>query len=105
MVNYMDSKIRTIVNKVKSEGLLNKTVFIVVSDNGSDKPIVSKYKGRTIKGGKGVTNEFGLHVPLIVAGAGIAKDKINKNIIDFSDFMPTFAQLAGISQIELSRVC
>ena len=68
----MDSKIRVLVNKVKAEGLLSKPVFIVLSDNGSAEGIISKYKGRTIRGSKSETNEFGLHVPLIVTGPGVA---------------------------------
>jgi len=28
---------------------------------------------------------------------------INKNIIDLTDFMPTIAQFAGVSQLELSK--
>jgi arylsulfatase A len=103
MVNYMDSKIRTLINKVKSEGLLNKTVFIIIGDNGSDHGIVSKFKGRMITGGKTTTTEFGLHVPLIVVGPGIAARSVNKNIVDFTDFMPTIARFANLFPTELGK--
>ena len=84
------------------KGLLSKTVFIIVGDNGTDHGIVSKFKGRTVTGGKSTTTEFGLHVPLIAVGPGIAVHSVNKNIVDFTDFMPTIAQLAGIYQTQLS---
>ena len=74
-----------------------------MGDNGTEKSITSKYKGRAITGGKMTTNEFGLHVPLIITGPGISVNRINKNIVDLTDFMPTIADLAGISQLELLK--
>jgi len=101
MVSYMDSKIRTIMNKVRSAGLLNTYVFIM-GDNGTPGAITSIYKGRKINGGKQTTTEFGLHVPLIVTGPSVPGETINGNIIDFTDFMPTFAKIAGIPATELA---
>ena len=69
-----------------------------MGDNGTTNTITSKYKGRNVTGGKGTANEFGLHVPLIVLGPGIQPGSVNRNIVDFSDFLPTAADIAGISQ-------
>jgi arylsulfatase A len=103
MVNYMDSKIRALINKVKGEGLLSKTVFLIIGDNGSDHGIISKFKGRTVTGGKSTTTEFGLHVPLIVVGPGVLVNSVNKNIVDFTDFMPTIARFANLLPINLGN--
>jgi arylsulfatase A-like enzyme len=47
------------------------------------------------------TTEFGLHVPLIVIGPAIAVGGISTNIVDLTDFMPTFARIAGIGKLNL----
>ena len=50
-----------------------------------------------IKGGKGLTTEAGTHVPLIANWPGtIPPGRTNDNLIDFSDFLPTFMDVAGI---------
>jgi arylsulfatase A len=96
MVSYMDSKISAILNKVQEAGLSDKTYIFILGDNGTDKTVNSIYKGRQVTGGKTFTNEFGLHVPLIVIGPSITPGSINKNIVDFTDIMPTIAQIAKI---------
>jgi arylsulfatase A len=98
MVSYMDSKINTIIKKVAAEGLQDNTYIFIVADNGTEDVITSKYQGRDIQGGKRHTNEFGLHIPLIVIGPSMPAMSINKNIIDFTDFMPTMAKIAGIPE-------
>jgi len=103
MVSYMDQKIGVIVNKVKALGIENKTMIFIISDNGSPYNITSKYKGRVVKGSKGETNEFGMHVPMIAAGPGVLPGSKNKNIIDFTDFFPTFAHIGKVSDINLKK--
>ena len=39
----------------------------------------------------------GTHVPLIVKGPEIAGGTVNAGLIDFSDFLPTFCEIAGIT--------
>ena len=97
MVNYMDNKINMIMQKLADNNLLSNTYVFIVGDNGTPPAIISKFQGRNITGGKGTTNEFGLHVPLIVLGPGIQPGSIDRNIVDFSDFFPTIANITGIS--------
>ncbi len=103
MVSYMDSKINTIVQKVKDAGLYDKTYIFITADNGTEPRITSKYKGRKIAGGKRATTEFGVHVPLIVLGANVKAGSVNKNIVDLSDFMPTIATISGTTQASLTQ--
>ena len=52
--------------------------------------------GRAISGMKGTMLEGGSRVPLIVNWPGVAPaGKVNHDLIDFSDFFATFAELAG----------
>ena len=99
MVSYMDSKISTIMQTLANNGILNNTYIFIMGDNGTTNTITSKYNGRNVTGGKGTTTEFGLHVPLVLLGPGIQPGSVNRNIVDFSDFLPTIANIAGISQI------
>lgn len=51
-----------------------------------------------IKGDKGHTTTAGTHVPLIVQWPGkIKAGSVNNNLVDFSDFYPTFAEMANLS--------
>jgi arylsulfatase A len=100
MVSYMDSKINRIINKVSALGLQNKTVIFILSDNGTPTAISSVYNGRKITGSKKETTEFGVHVPLIVWGAGVLPNSINRNIVDFTDFLPTIANLTNVSSLK-----
>jgi len=95
MVEYMDKIVGQIQDKVNGLDLAQKTVIIFTSDNGTNKAITTKMKdGRTIVGMKGETTLAGTHVPLIVWGPGRIKEgKVKKNLIDFSDFLPTIAEL------------
>lgn len=100
MVSYMDSKIATIINAVNSQGLQQNTYIFVFADNGTAPEIVSRFNNRSIRGGKSTTNEFGVHVPLVVIGPSILPNSVCRNIVDFSDFMPTIASLAKVPQLD-----
>jgi arylsulfatase A-like enzyme len=50
---------------------------------------------RIVRGGKGTPTDAGTHVPFIVNWRGTSPPgKVNDDLIDFSDFYPTLAQLA-----------
>lgn len=100
MIKYMDKMIGQLIDKLKADNILDKTVIIFAGDNGTDRKS-SLWNGQIIKGRKSETNEYGTHVPLLVYGPG----KINAGIkdgslIDFTDLMPT---LADIFAVQLSK--
>lgn len=103
MVSYMDSKIYDILSTVSKQGLRENTYIFVFADNGTPREIVSQFRGRSIRGGKFTTNEFGNHVPLIVIGPTVKPNSVCRDIIDFTDFMPTVATLAKIPKQALAR--
>ena len=55
-----------------------------------------RLRGRQVRGGKGQLTDSGTRVPLIVSRPGsIAAGAVSEALIDFSDFLPTFAELGG----------
>src|SRR5690606_12860038 len=71
-------------------------LVIFTGDNGCDRTIVSKFNGRQVTGGKMTNKDSGTHVPLIVNWPGTTQaGKTNEELICFTSFFPTLAELAG----------
>jgi arylsulfatase A len=103
MVRYMDKKVAQIVNKVKSAGLANNTYIIFSGDNGTDRAITSRWRGKTIVGGKEKSIEYGTHVPLIVyCPAKVAPGTTQTAIVDYSDMYKTITDMAGINSLRIN---
>ncbi len=97
MVKYMDNKIGLLIDKLKTLGIENNTIIFYTGDNGTQKEITSLFNNKYITGAKGTTVEYGIHVPLLCKWPGkIAAGTVNNNLIDFTDFMPTLADVANI---------
>jgi arylsulfatase A len=95
-VEYMDKIVGRILDKVESLGLGEQTLIIFTGDNGTNSQIVSETVNGSIRGAKGRTIKAGTHVPLIVRWSGVTpRGKVNDDLVDFADFFPTFAQVAG----------
>lgn len=94
MVEYFDFIVGEIYNSLSEKGLLENTLIIITSDNGTAQKITSQYNDQSYQGGKGKTTSNGSHVPLIAIWANtIRPGSVSKEIIDFSDFYSTFAHL------------
>ncbi|MGN0189864.1 MAG: sulfatase-like hydrolase/transferase [Candidatus Cryptobacteroides sp.] len=94
MVEYCDKMVGELVDFLKREGLYDNTLIIFTGDNGTGKSIYTKMKdGSVVRGGKGTTKNTGTHTPMIATFGGrqAAPYKCD-NLIDFTDFLPTFAQ-------------
>jgi arylsulfatase A len=102
MVAYMDKLVGRIVRKVNELGLRENTLVIFTGDNGTNRNIRSKMSdGKVIRGDKGNTTDAGTRVPLIANWPGvIPSGKVCGDLVDFSDFVPTFAELTGASPPE-----
>ncbi len=85
-----------ILNKLKKTGLDKNTIVVFSGDNGTPSEIF--YNTDTIsdvEGGKAGTKEKGTHVPLVAYWPShIPSGLINDDLIDFTDFLPTFARAA-----------
>jgi arylsulfatase A-like enzyme len=110
LIEYMDNNIGKLMATLDSLGLLENTLILLTSDNGTPKdfitsiqdgqyirtPILSQMGNQIISGGKGMLTDRGTHVPLIANWPGeTPAGKICSDLIDFSDFMPTLAELTG----------
>lgn len=112
LIKYLDLNVGKLVELLDSLDLRENTLIMFTSDNGTPRsfitdiqgneyirtPIISKMGDETIIGGKGMLTDRGTHVPFIVNWQGrTPAGKICTDLIDFSDFMPTLAELAGAS--------
>ncbi len=97
-INYMDKlvgQLRTELDKLK---LSDNTILIFFGDNGTagGKADAATIGGRRLSGQKGSMLEGGALVPLIVYWPGVTpKNKVSSDLISATDFVPTFAEIAG----------
>jgi arylsulfatase A-like enzyme len=96
MVIYMDLLVGLLVDKLEDLELLEETLVLFYSDNGSHKRIVSMMDEVPITGGKGYTTQTGIRVPLVAYWPGTIAPGISKTLVDASDFLPTLAELGRI---------
>jgi arylsulfatase A len=115
LVEHMDKLVGRIVDTLDELGIRDNTLILFTTDNGTpgqfitraektsndkyryiEEPIVSQANGKLFFGGKGKLTDAGTLVPLIANWPGTTPaDRVCNDLIDFSDFMPTFAKLAG----------
>jgi arylsulfatase A len=93
-INYMDKLVGKLMAELDALKLRQKTLVVFVGDNGSVEK--GALRGRQVDGVKGMLREGGSRVPLIVSWPGSAPaGKVCGDLIDFTDFYPTLAELAG----------
>ncbi len=103
MVEYTDKIVGKIINKLDELNFSNNTTVIFTEDKGTNTKIVTKTKNGHYKGGKGSHKDKGTDVPLgIQWPAAEKKGIITYSLVEFSDFIPTLAQAAGITLKEPS---
>ena len=110
LAEYMDVLVGRIVSTLDRLNVRENTLILYTTDNGTprefitrvvngkymEEPISSKLGDKTVVGGKGKLTDAGTHVPLISNWPGTTPaGKVCDDLIDFSDFLPTFAELAG----------
>ncbi len=97
MVKYTDKLVGHVMNELEKLHLKENTLVIFTGDNGTSGAIISTFNGKPYPGGKGKTIDSGTHVPLIVSCPKGQTGKVNYNLIDFTDFLPTICEAAGIN--------
>jgi hypothetical protein len=96
MISRMDYEVGLIKEKLIKTGLDKNTIIIFAGDNGTPDQISYDVNSLTVDGQKAHTTEKGTHVPLIAYWPShIPQSRINDDLIDFTDFFPTFAEIAG----------
>jgi arylsulfatase A len=97
-IAYMDKLVGKLVTELDRLKLREKTLIIFVGDNGTTKTESerSTVHGKPLSGHKGELLEGGSLVPMIANWPGVTPaGTVSKALVDFSDYLPTFAQLAG----------
>ncbi|MGB2186947.1 MAG: sulfatase-like hydrolase/transferase [Akkermansiaceae bacterium] len=98
MLSYADKLVGQIVSQLEKSGVRDNTLILFTGDNGTDQPIVSTLNGTEVAGGKGKMTDAGTRVPLIAHWPGVINTgKVSADLVDFSDFLPTLCETAGVS--------
>ena len=96
MVRYTDDILKKLVFALEKLNIRDNTIIFWTTDNGTAGNIVGHVNGRKIRGGKTFLTENGVNEPFIVNWPGTVKPGVKTDaLIDFSDILPTLADLAG----------
>ncbi|MFT6864663.1 MAG: arylsulfatase A-like enzyme [Akkermansiaceae bacterium] len=85
-VRVTDGHVEQIMERLKTDGLLENTIVFFFSDHGNNHSLRHKQ----------FCYEGGVHVPLIISGPGIPKNGVRKELVSALDISATTLALAGI---------
>lgn len=97
-ITYMDKLVGKLLAELERLKLRNNTVVLFMGDNGTAKANAdhATIGGRRLIGQKGGMEEGGGLVPLFISWRGVTPaGRLNENVADASDLLPTFAEIAG----------
>ncbi len=97
-IQYMDKLVGNLVAELERLKLRENTLIVFMGDNGTAKAQSDRatINGKRLIGSKGTMFEGGALVPFIANWPGVTPaDKLNENILDSSDLLPTFAEITG----------
>ncbi|MEY4381594.1 MAG: hypothetical protein RJA92_974 [Bacteroidota bacterium] len=97
-INYMDKLVGKLLKTLDSLKLRDNTLIVFMGDNGTagQAAAIGTVNGKKIIGKKGTMQEGGSLVPLIANWPStIKKGSVSKDLIDATDLIPTFAEIAG----------
>lgn len=111
MAEMMDVQIGRLVSAVDDLGIRDNTLILFTTDNGTAgrskigvrdngkfvyEDVVSRFHGKDVPGGKGQLTDWGTRVPTIANWPGVIEPgQTWGDLVDFSDILPTFAELSG----------
>lgn len=97
-IAYMDKLVGKLLNSLDDLKLRKNTLIVFMGDNGTASIYSERGSigGKALSGKKGTMLECGSLVPTIANWPGVIESgKVNDLLIDSSDILPTFADLAG----------
>ncbi len=99
-VEYMDKVVGRVLSQVPPD-----TLVLFFGDNGTNNTVTSQLNGKPYQGDKGMPTEAGTRVPMIVRWKGVTPaGKINDDLIDSCDFLPTIAAAANVPTKSMGRM-
>ena len=97
MVRYTDHLLGKLTDHLNTLGILEHTLIIWTTDNGTARGIKNRRNGLLVDGGKGRTTENGVNAPFIAnCPQVIPRGTTTDALVDFTDLYPTFSKLAGL---------
>ena len=94
MVRYTDIILGKLVSALKKFKIRDNTIIFWTTDNGTSGNIIGQINGKKVRGGKTYLTQNGVNEPFIVNWPGtISPGTKSDALIDFSDILPTFADL------------
>ncbi len=92
MIESMDAEIGRLLDNIPSDVLAN-TVVMFIGDNGTPNGVLQTFPDRR---GKGSMYQGGVHVPMVVAGAGVTRQNVREDrMVNAIDFYATILEIAG----------
>ncbi|MFC2158534.1 sulfatase [Acidobacteriota bacterium] len=89
-INYWDDNFKDLIEKMRTGGFLDNTVFVILSDHGEE-----FYEHRGFGHGYTVYEEV-LHIPLYIVFEGrIPPGQLRQDFVGIIDIFPTICSLAG----------
>ena len=87
-IEYFDSHLQRMLQKLEETGELENTIVIVTADNGMPFPRI-----------KGNMYEYGNHLPLAIMWPNGIKNpgRVVDDFVSFIDFVPTYLELTGLT--------
>ena len=95
---YMDKLVGKLLATLDDFKLRENTLIVFMGDNGTANQYAARgtIGGKALSGKKGTMLECGSLVPAIANWPGVVPSgKVNADLIDSSDLLPTFAELTG----------
>ncbi|MUH37002.1 hypothetical protein D9O36_14215 [Zobellia amurskyensis] len=98
MITRMDADIGKLLDLVKEAGIDENTIIIFSSDNGPTAYANKAFNSNgPLRGFKKDLYEGGIRIPLVARWPGkIEEGRVSDLISDFSDFLPSACEIAGI---------
>lgn len=94
MIEGMDQSLGDIVEMVDELGVMENTIFVFMSDNGSPS---QADQNLPLRGHKLTPYEGGVRVPMIVKWSGVTQENsTNNQYLIIEDIFPSFLEMAGI---------
>ncbi len=91
---YLDRAIGEVIKKLKTTGIYDNTLIILISDNGGSTPIYAD--NSPLRGSKYTLYEGGIRVPLIITyPKTFQKGKVRDNMVSGLDILPTICAATG----------
>ena len=98
-IAYQDKLVGELLDRLVALGIRDNTIICFTADNGTFRGPSGVYAstigGRSLQGSKRSYENGGAHVPLLVSWpAEIQTAEVVDDLVDFTDFLPTFAEVA-----------